>query len=173
MGSVDASGRQRPLRRQLRNSREDAGDAGVAGEGAGDSSGGLVQNVENLDNVERGSGVKVHEGGGGGICSGRGVLRDCEESRQFSVSFVVALEFCSDKARLRLSIAAGKGDGSEGSAPRRGGEAGEQGALRPSGTKGERAPAVWDVSISNCLVQLSGVCAMRLSAAIREHALSC
>ena len=110
--------------------------------------------------------MRVYGGGGGGICSGRGLLRDCEETSQFSVSFMVALEFCSDKARLRLSIAAGKGGGSEGSAKRRGGEAGEQGALRTSGTKGERAPAVWDVSISNCLVKLTGVCVVRLYAAI-------
>jgi hypothetical protein len=66
---------------------------------------------------------------GGGICTGRGVLKECAESRQFSISFLVALEFCSEKSSVRLSLTSSK--------------------------KHAPTPAVWDVRVKNCQLTLT------------------
>jgi hypothetical protein len=67
--------------------------------------------------------------GGGGICSPRGLLIDCEESDQFSITFLVAVEFCSAQSSLRLSLTA-----SRKSAPK---------------------PTEWEVVVENCQVRLT------------------
>jgi prolyl 4-hydroxylase len=62
-----------------------------------------------------------------GICSPRGLLRDGEESGQFSIAFLVAVESCS--ASLRLTLAASR--------------------------KNAPQPAVWEVAVESCQVRLT------------------
>jgi hypothetical protein len=64
-----------------------------------------------------------------GICSARGILRDSQETHQWSISFMVALETCSPKSSVRLLL--------EASRPR---------------LSAARAipPALWDLVIQDC-----------------------
>ena len=76
--------------------------------------------------------LKAHKSmlrGDDSICSPRGLLRDGEESGQFSIAFLVAVEFCSEQSSLRLTLAASR--------------------------KNAPQPAVWEVVVESCQVRLT------------------
>ncbi len=99
-GSVDASGRLWPLRLSLRET------SGVDG------------SVEGAAAVEQSD-----------VCSARGVLRDSEDSRQFSLSLMMAVEHCSGASVLRARVMASR--------------------------TGAKAPAIWDLRVSDCQISLA------------------
>ena len=99
-GALDASGHKRALTADMSLLR--------GGDGAGAGAGAI---------------------GAGAICSARGLLSDSEESDQFSIAFLVAVEFCSTQSSLRLSLTASR--------------------------KGAPKPSEWELLVENCEVRLT------------------
>ena len=97
-----------------------------AGAGAADASG-------NQRPLVRVAGLRGRKGSEerASICSPRGVLHDVEHSQQFSLAFMMAVEMCSPKASLSLTLTASAQE-----------------------EEGEEAAVAWRVRIENCKLQL-------------------